>query len=100
MKLIKRRWTPGEAEEWTKEDWLAIFLSPVSYILLTIGTLLSLFLFTTGFILLGAGIFAAALMHWIIDPKLKAISTEYEAKQQKYLEELEQNVRWEEIKNG
>ena len=33
---------------------------------------------------------------WIIDPKLKAVSSEYELRQAKYLEELERGVRWEE----
>ena len=33
-------------------------------------------------------------MHWIIDPKLKALSAEYEKKQQDYLHDLEASVRW------
>jgi hypothetical protein len=32
----------------------------------------------------------------IIDPKLKAISEDYEIKQKKYLEDLEKIARWEE----
>jgi len=94
MPFIKRNWTATEADEWTKEDWITIILSPLSYFLLTIGVALSLFLFWYGYLILVAGIVLAALMHWIIDPKLKAISAEYEKKQQDYLHDLEASVRW------
>ena len=94
MPFIKRNWTATEADEWTKEDWITIILSPLSYFLLTIGVALSLFLFWYGYLILAAGIVLAALMHWIIDPKLKAISAEYEKKQQDYLHDLEASVRW------
>jgi hypothetical protein len=49
--------------------------------------------------MLALGIFLTWLMHWVIDPKLKMISSEYEKKQHEYLEQLERNARWEEI-NG
>jgi len=94
MPFIKRNWTATEADEWTKEDWITIILSPLSYFLLTIGVALSLFLFWYGYLILVASIVLAALMHWIIDPKLKAISAEYEKKQQDYLHDLEASVRW------
>lgn len=100
MNIIKRKWKPGEADEWTKEDWFAIILSPLSYLFLSIGFGLSFLLLPVGFITLGIGILLTALMHWVIDPKLKAISTDYEKKQVKYLEELEKNARWKEVKNG
>ncbi len=96
MAWIKRTWTPHEADEWTKEDWLAIVLSPLSYILITFGLALSLFMLTLGFVMLGAGIVITILMFWIIDPKLSVISEEYESKQRKYLEDLEHIQRWEE----
>ncbi|MBN1301961.1 MAG: hypothetical protein JW995_12165 [Melioribacteraceae bacterium] len=99
MKLIRRHWTPGSADEWTKEDWITIIISPLCYILLSIGVGLSFLLLPVGFITLTAGIVLIILMHWIIDPKLKSISHDYEEKQQQYLEELENKVRWEE-KNG
>ena len=38
----------------------------------------------------------AFLLYWIIDPKLRAVSVDYEAKQARYLEELERSVRWDE----
>jgi hypothetical protein len=34
-------------------------------------------------------------MYWVIDPKLKKISSEYEKKQKSYLLELEKQARWE-----
>ncbi len=94
MPFIRRNWTATEADEWTKEDWITIILSPLIYFLLTIGVALSLFLFWYGYLILAVGIVLAAVMHWIIDPKLKAISAEYETKQQDYLHDLEASVRW------
>ncbi len=98
MAIIKRNWLPHEADEWTKEDWIAIALSPLSYIFITFGLALSLFLLPIGFIMLAIGIIVTALMFWVIDPKLSAISEEYEHNQQKYLNDLEQIQRWEEKK--
>ncbi|MFA3782272.1 hypothetical protein ABRY23_04325 [Melioribacteraceae bacterium 4301-Me] len=97
MALIKRNWTPDQADEWTKEDWITVVLSPLCYILLMIGTALSFLINLWGFLLLALGIILTYLMHWIIDPKLKVISNEYEKKQHEYLENLERKVRWEEI---
>lgn len=61
---------------------------------MTLGVALSILLLWQGFVLLIGSIVLTAVMHWIIDPKLKAVSTEYESRQQDYLRELEQNVRW------
>jgi len=96
MSWIKRRWTAVEADRWTKEDYLTFVISPLVYVLLMIGTALSLLLRWYGFLLLGAGVILLLLMLWIIDPKLKAISEEYEVKQKQYLEDLEKIARWEE----
>ncbi len=96
MSLIKRTWTPHEADEWTKEDWIAIILSPFSYILIGVGLALSLFLLPLGFILLAIGIVITVFMFYVIDPKLRAISESYEKKQREYLQELEKIQRWEE----
>jgi hypothetical protein len=95
MALIRRTWTPEAADEWTKEDWIVIVISPLAYFFITIGTALSCLLFTSGFILLGVGIVLTAILHWVIDPKLKAISHEYELKQAHYVEEIERTTRWE-----
>ncbi len=96
MSLIKRTWTAAEADEWTKEDLYACIFAVLSYILLTVGTALSFLLRPIGFLLLAAGIIATLLMFWIIDPKLKVISSDYEQKQKEYLIELEKSVKWEE----
>jgi len=95
MNWIKRRWTAAEADRWTKEDYITFVISPLVYVLLMIGTALSLLLRWYGFLLLGAGVILLLLMLWIIDPKLKAISEEYEVKQKQYLEDLEKIARWE-----
>jgi ABC-type transport system involved in cytochrome bd biosynthesis fused ATPase/permease subunit len=95
MSGIRRRWTAAEADLWTKEDYLTFILSPLVYVLFMIGTALSLFLLWYGFLLLGAGVVLMLVMLWIIDPKLKAISEDYEAKQKQYLEDLEKIARWE-----
>ncbi len=98
MSFIRRKWTPHEADEWRKEDWIAVVISPFSYILITMGLAMSLFLLPLGFLLLGIGIVITFFMFWVIDPKLSVISEEYEKKQKQYLEELESIQRWEEQK--
>jgi ABC-type transport system involved in cytochrome bd biosynthesis fused ATPase/permease subunit len=95
MAWIRRSWTAAEADEWTKEDVIAICISPLAYITLMLGVALSLLLRWEGFLLLGVGIFLTVLLHWVIDPKLKAISEEYEQRQKEYLQQLEKTVRWE-----
>ena len=96
MAWLKRSWTPEEADEWTKEDLIASILSPLAYITLTIGAALSLLALTVGYIVLITGIVLTLAMYFVIDPKLRKISSEYEKKQQVYLEDLEKNQRWEE----
>jgi len=94
MGFIKRYWIPEEADKWTKEDWIAIIISPIAYATLMVGLALSLLLLKEGFITLGVGIFLTFILHWVIDPKLRAISEEYEKKQREYLERLENIVKW------
>ena len=96
MGWIKRNWTAQEADRWTKEDYLVFVLSPLVYILLAVGTALSLLLLWYGWVILAAAIILLLVMLWVIDPKLKAISEDYEMKQKRYLEDLEKIVRWEE----
>ena len=95
MSFIRRKWTPAAADDWTKEDWITILISPLAYILLTLGIALSLLLNPIGYLMLAAGVVVTVLMHWIIDPKLKVISGEYEKRQREYLDELERQARWE-----
>ena len=96
MAFIKRKWTAEEADEWTKEDLIASVLAIINYICLTIGLALSLLLIPIGFLVLGIGIIATILMIYVIDPKLEAISAEYELKQKMYLDEIEKQQKWEE----
>ena len=96
MGLIKREWQANEADEWTKEDWIAIIISPFSYVLICMGLAMSLFLLPAGFFLLAVGIVITVVMFVIIDPKLRAVSSDYEQKQREYLKDLERIQRWEE----
>jgi hypothetical protein len=41
------------------------------------------------------GAFLSIVIYWVIDPKLRAVSQEYEAKQVQYLEVLERRLHWE-----
>ena len=94
MAFLRRKWTPSDADEWTKEDWITIVISPLAYVFLMIGTALSLMLFPLGYLTLAIGAVLTILMHWVIDPKLKVISSEYEKRQRDYIEELERKARW------
>lgn len=96
MRIIKRKWKPEEADLWTKEDAIAIIISPIAYALLMIGLALSCFLLIEGFIILGLGIISTWFLHWVIDPKLKAISQEYEKKQKDFLKHLDKIIKWRE----
>jgi ABC-type bacteriocin/lantibiotic exporter with double-glycine peptidase domain len=95
MSLIKRTWTAEEAEHWTKEDYITFVISPLVYVLLMVGAALSFLLLWYGFLILALGIILLLVMLWVIDPKLKAISEDYEVKQKHYLEDLEKIERWE-----
>lgn len=96
MALIRRTWTPKEAEEWTKEDWYTVILSPLIYFLFTIGIAMACLFMTAGIIMVVVAVLLTLLMVYIINPKLTAVSDSYEKKQKQYLEELEQKVKWEE----
>ena len=77
-----------------KEDWFAIVFSVIAYISLMIGTAMSALLITEGFIILIIGILSTVIMYWIIDPKLKSISSEYEKQEKDYLFKLEEIQKW------
>lgn len=95
MPFIRRKWTSKEADEWTREDTIAVIISPIVYVLLMIGTALSMFAMWQGFAILAAGIVLMLAMIWIIDPKLSSVSEAYEKKQKGYIEELERTIKWE-----
>jgi Na+/proline symporter len=92
--LVRRTWTAEEADAWSREDWIAIVLSPLIMALGMVGAA-NLFLGR------GAGVWQllvavalGAVMFWVIDPKLRAVSADYEARQARDLERLEQRMRW------
>jgi hypothetical protein len=93
--LIRRRWTAEDAAEWSREDWIVIVLSPVVLASLMVGVASLLLLRPFGMILTGGGVLLALLLYWVIDPKLRAVSVEYEARQAADLADLERQVRWE-----
>lgn len=95
MSWIRTKWNAEQADQWSKEDYFTFILSPLIYFLLAIGVAMSLLMLWYGWIILGASIILLVIMIKIIDPKLKAISEDYEAKQKKYLEDLEKIARWE-----
>jgi hypothetical protein len=96
MPFIRRQWTSKEADEWTKEDTITVIISPIVYVLLMVGTALSMFGMWQGFAILGAGVILMLVMIWIINPKLSSVSEGYEKKQKGYIEELERKIKWEE----
>ncbi len=96
MPFIRRQWTPKEADEWTREDTITVIISPIVYVLLMVGTALSMLAMWQGFVILAAAVILMLVMIWIINPKLSSISDEYEKKQKGYIEELERTIKWEE----
>lgn len=94
--LIRRVWTPEQADAWTREDWIAVILSPLVFAALMLGVTKLLLMQTGGLLLLLGAVGGAGLIYWVIDPKLRAVSSEYEAKQAAYVEQLEQRLRWQE----
>jgi hypothetical protein len=96
MAWIKKTWTAAEADNWSKEDVISWILSPLTYILTAVSIAFILLLRWYGFVLLAVDVILLIVMFRVIDPKLKAISTDYEHKQKKYLEDLEKIARWEE----
>jgi len=96
MGWIKTKWTPEEANRWSKEDYITFILSPLVYILLAIGLAFCLLLLWYGWVIMAVCLVLLVAMVKIIDPKLRAISEDYEFKQKKYLEDLEKIARWEE----
>jgi hypothetical protein len=96
MALFRDEWTPHEADEWTREDYLAIVFSSVSYLLMTICIALLFVRPLWGLAsTIGAVVFGW-LMYRVIDPKLKTLSEEYETKQKEYLQRLDKVMKWEE----
>ena len=72
-----------------------MIISPIIYMCYMVGTAMSILLLPVGFVVLAVGIVLNLWMVYIINPKLKKISSEFEKKQKRYLEELEKKVKWE-----
>src|SRR5688572_33251919 len=69
--MLRRSWTPHEADEWTREDYWAILFSSLAYFLIMVGTALLFLLPVWGIVITAAGTVSAFVMYWIIDPKLR-----------------------------
>ncbi|MFO8058237.1 MAG: hypothetical protein R6V10_13165, partial [bacterium] len=93
--LFEKKWSPAEADEWTIHDVIGSLLSALSYVLIAIGVAGSLLFLWWGFLTLALGVLSIWLMYRVIDPKLKAMSVEFELKQKEYLEQAEKATRWE-----
>jgi Na+/proline symporter len=93
--LFQQHWTPEEADEWTKHDWVAATLSAFCYLLVAVGVAGTLLMKTWGFVALAASVVCAWLMFKVIDPKLKAMSVAFEQAQSGYLEGMDKRTRWE-----
>lgn len=94
MSWIRRDWTAEDADNWTKEDWIAIVLSPLAYFLIGVGMMLSCMNLPSGYLTLAAGVAVTVILFWVIHPKLAAVSESYEQKQREYLEHLDKIERW------
>ncbi len=93
--LFAKDWTPEEADEWTVHDVAASVFSAAAYVGVAVGIAGSLLLQWWGFVSLAAGILSAFLMYRIIDPKLRAMSLAFEAKETDYIERADKATRWE-----
>jgi Na+/proline symporter len=91
--LIRRTWTAAQADEWSREDWIAIVLSPLVFAFFMIGIAKALLGQTSGYGLTLLAIVLCGVIYWVIDPKLRAVSSEYEQKQAEYAERLDAGTR-------
>lgn len=95
MSLLRKQWTPSQADEWTVHDFVASVLAMASYVLVAVGVAGALLLQVWGFVALGVGTVCIILMYFVIDPKLKALSEAFAKRQQQYLEDIDKTTRWE-----
>jgi hypothetical protein len=79
---------------------MVIALSPVVMAFFMLGVASLLVLRPGGILLTSLAILGTLAIYWIIDPKLRAVSAQYEQRQATYLEELERGVRWEQAASG
>ena len=65
------------------------------YLLVALGVAGALLMKMWGFVALGGSVICAWMMFRVIDPKLRAMSLAFEAKQQSYLDSMDRTTRWE-----
>ena len=90
--LLRKSWTPQEAQSWSREDWVAIVLSPLVFAGVMFGLTDLLLLRASGVWMLGAALAGWAVMYRAIDPKLRAVSAEYEASQAAFIRDVERRA--------
>ena len=95
MSLLRRDWSAHEADRWTLHDLLACIFGVLAFVLVTVGVAGTLLLQTWGFITLGLSIVFTWLTFRVIDPKLRALSENFEDRQAEYLDAVERQNRWE-----
>lgn len=93
--LFSKEWSPEESDEWTIHDVLASLFSALSYIGIAVGLAGSLLLQWWGFVTLVGGVVSIILMYKVIDPKLRAMSIEFESREKEYIERADKTTRWE-----
>lgn len=96
MGFFRQKWTPHEADEWTKEDYWACVFSSLSYVFLLLCVALLFLRPFWGVVTTVLAVVFAWLMHRAIDAKLRTLSEDYETKQKEYLKRLDQVMKWEE----
>ena len=95
MSLFKKDWTAHDADRWTRHDFLACIFGVLAFTLVTVGVAGALLLQTWGFITLGLSVVFTWLTFKVIDPKLRALSRDFEDRQAEYLDAVERRNRWE-----
>lgn len=96
LHVVKARTTKSDfPQEWSREDLLACILSALAYVNCLAGIALLLMNQWTGYVLSVFTVAQVISMYYIIDPKLRKVSADFEKKQQEYLEELDKIVEWE-----
>ncbi len=91
--FIRRSWDAVAANEWSREDWIAIVLSPTAFACILMGLTKLLLLQWSGLWLVALAVVCVGVAYWVIDPKLRAVSSDYEQRQARYLDEAETRLR-------
>jgi len=95
---MAKKYTPEQAENWGWEELVACITAPAGYIFITIGLALVCLLRWDGWVYLIIGIVSTLVMYFVMDPKLRAVSDEYEKQQAEWLKHVENVSKWQEEK--